>query len=57
MREKNKKQQVLVFYDLESVFNANNQHMAQTYSLCYFPIMLASKMPKITEHNIGRFVD
>lgn len=57
MKEQTKKQVVLVYYDLESVFNANNQHMAETYSLSYFPLLLTDKMPKITPDNINEFVE
>lgn len=31
--------------------------MAETYSLCYYAIMLTDKMPKITPENINRFVE
>jgi hypothetical protein len=46
---------ILVFYDLESVFNSKHKYMAQTYSLCYFPILLQEMMPKITPENIKEF--
>ncbi len=51
-----KKTIVLVYYDIESVFNSDNQFMAETYSLSYFPILLTDKMPKITPENINEFV-
>jgi hypothetical protein len=47
----------LVYYDIESVFNSDNQFMAETYSLSYFPILLTDKMPKITPENINEFVE
>lgn len=46
----------MVYYDLESVFNSNNEFMAETYSLAYFPILLEKNMPKITPENIKEFV-
>ena len=55
-REDKKKTVVYVFYDIESVFNPEKDNMAQSYSLCYLPI-LANKLETIDEGNIQSFKD
>jgi hypothetical protein len=37
--EEKKKTTILVFYDIESVFNAEINNMAQTYSVAYLPLL------------------